>query len=34
SESYLSDIRQCLENKCTKRDLGKYIVKYYGLISA
>ncbi len=34
SESYLSDVRKCLENKCTKRDLGKHIVKYYDLISA
>ena len=34
SESYLSDIRKCLENECTKRGLGKHIVKYYGLISA
>ncbi|UJR29207.1 hypothetical protein I4U23_010421 [Adineta vaga] len=34
SESYLSDVRKCLENECTKRGLGKHIVKYYGLISA
>jgi len=34
SETYLSNIRQCLENECTKRGLGKHIVKYYGLISA
>jgi hypothetical protein len=34
SESYLSDVRKCLENECAKRGLGKHIVKYYGLISA
>ncbi|CAF4967462.1 unnamed protein product, partial [Rotaria sp. Silwood1] len=34
SENYLSDVRKCLENECTKRGLGKHIVKYYGLISA
>ncbi len=34
SESYLSNVRKCLENECTKRGLGKHIVKYYGLISA
>ncbi|CAF1108126.1 unnamed protein product [Adineta ricciae] len=34
SESYLSDVRKCLENECTKRGLGKHLVKYYGLISA
>ena len=26
NETYLSDVRQCLENKCTKYGLGKYIV--------
>ncbi|CAF1012282.1 unnamed protein product [Rotaria sordida] len=34
NETYLSNVRQCLENECTKRGLGKHIVKYYGLISA
>lgn len=34
SDSYLSDVRKCLENECTKRGLGKHIIKYYGLISA
>ncbi|CAF1395189.1 unnamed protein product, partial [Rotaria sordida] len=34
SESYLSDVRKCLENECTKRGLGKHLVKYYGLVSA
>jgi hypothetical protein len=34
SESYLSNVRKCLENECTKRGLGQHIVKYYGLISA
>ena len=34
SDSYLSNVRQCLENECEKRGLGKHLVKYYGLISA
>ncbi|CAF0711988.1 unnamed protein product [Adineta steineri] len=34
SDSYLSNVRKCLENECTKRGLGKHIVKYYGLVSA
>ncbi|CAF5098993.1 unnamed protein product, partial [Rotaria sp. Silwood1] len=33
-ETYLSNVRQCLENECTKRSLGKHIIKYNGLISA
>ena len=33
SESYLSDLRQCLENECTKHGLRKHLVKYYVLIS-
>ncbi|CAM4767546.1 unnamed protein product [Rotaria magnacalcarata] len=34
SESYLSNVRHCLEHECTKRGLGRHIVKYYGLTSA
>ena len=30
----LFDVRRCLKNECTKHDLGKHIVKCYGLISA
>ncbi len=33
NETYLSDVRKCLENECRKSGLGKHIVKYYGLIS-
>lgn len=34
SDDYLSNVRQCLENECEKRGLGKHNVKYFGLISA